>query len=360
LKRVIYLTILILSVSLFRLNASELEFIKTIGDERDDYTFFIITGADFAKNKDIFVLDGQGLFISKFNWEGKFLKKTGQKGQGPNDFYFPRTLHIFQEKVYILDSGNHRIAESDLELTKFNYYKFPEDRRFDSSFFTLPNGRFIGPFHYSRPNRNRIGVLDKKGNLLYHFFNELPSELGVNMEKIANSKNREMQIQHLIVSKESEPYIAVDHARETMLLTFKKPGNPVDFYVYSIKGELQKKFSYPLPAKYKFFDYYIKTQSIADLRNPNHYPKESHYPFLMGLQIYKGHYIALLWFRDYKKKELVNETYSMLIFNPNGTLKDELKFEDPLKILSISEEGIVLAGKSDEEITKLYIYQLKL
>ncbi len=52
--------------------------------------------------------------------------------------------------------------------------------------------------------------------------------------------------------------------------------------------------------------------------------------------------------------------YSVICFNPDGSLKDEIKFEEPFKLFSISNEGIVLASKSDEEITKLYIFQLKL
>jgi hypothetical protein len=96
--------LILVSAGAVYLNSTELELVKTIGDEREEYTFFIISSAAFSKNKDIFVLDGQGVFIAKYNWQGNFLKKVGRSGQGPKEFYFARSLTVYGKRLYILDS----------------------------------------------------------------------------------------------------------------------------------------------------------------------------------------------------------------------------------------------------------------
>lgn len=358
-KYVLFLLIILLSHKY--LISAQLNQVNSIGDDRENYTFFIPVGAVLSDNKDIFVLDGQGLFVSKFGWDGKFLKKTGQRGQGPKDFYFPRCLDIYNNKLYVLDAGNSRICQSDLELEHFNYYKFSEQARFFSLSFTLPNSTFVGPFKQVTEGRGRIGIIDKEGNVIRHFFNEYPIDLDINKKKLTLSGRTEFEMRRVLISEATKPVIAVNRQRQLMMVSYSYPGNPIMFYIYNTRGKLLKKFSHAIDSKYQFFDLLIKTKTLSNIRNPANYPKKYYRPYIFGLHFYRGHYLAQLWLEDYKrKKELVKRTMLLLIFNPEGTLKDEIPLEDGLRFFSISKDGYVLASKLDEEITKLYIYKLKI
>lgn len=362
-KKIIILTAVIVILKVFCSTAVQLNRVKVIGDDRDDYTFFVLVGAVLSENKDIFVLDGQGLFISKFDWSGKFLKKTGQRGQGPKDFLFPRCLSIYKNRLYLLDAGNNRIAEADLELETFSYIILSKNARFFSRAYILPDGTFVGPFNSIKESRNRIGIIDKDGNVLHHFFNEYPANLGIDVKKIAQSKdkNATSMVRHAMISKETAPIIGVDDKRQEVLVSHMHPENPFKMYVYSNKGKLLKTLIRPLDRKYQFFDLYIKVKSYEKIVDPNSYPKKYFRPFLFGLHIHRGHYLAELWLEEYKrKKELVSRTQLLLIFNPDGTFKEEVVLEKDLRLFSISNDGFVLASKLDEETTKLYVYRLKL
>ncbi|MCP4221660.1 MAG: hypothetical protein GY765_43950, partial [bacterium] len=134
------LLVLLFSLGLLYANPAKLELMKTIGDERDDYTFFSITGAVVSPEKEIYVLDITGGFVAKYDWEGKFLGRTGRKGKGPGDLYYPRAINYFNGKIYLLDRGNRRIAEITPNFDEFDYFKLPTDGSFDSNMVPLGNG----------------------------------------------------------------------------------------------------------------------------------------------------------------------------------------------------------------------------
>jgi len=351
--------VVILFVSL-NLSAAELKLIKTIGDERDDYTFFILTGAVMSKDKEIYVLDGQGVYIARYNWSGEFLSRIGQSGQGPSDLYSPWCLNICNDKVYVLDYGNKRIAEADLQLKEFDYYKMNPKSYFSSSCYALPDGTFLGNFNLVEENRGRLGIVDKDGNVLSHFFNEYPIAIDVDMKKLSIDESFQMKTRRFVISKETESKIGLDEEKKKVLVSFSKPANPIRFFVYSLKGELLKTFSYPLDKKYQFFDFYVNFKSFADIRDKSRYPSRSYVPMIPSLFIHKDHYIASLRLQDFEKKKIVSETSYLLIFDKEGKLKDRIALDNDLGIFSISKDGYVFGSKGDEEVAKLYIYQLTL
>ena len=67
----------------------DLKLVRTIGDEREDYTFFSISSVVASEDKDIYVIDSQGNFLAKYTWDGLFKKRIGRKGRGPGDFDLP-------------------------------------------------------------------------------------------------------------------------------------------------------------------------------------------------------------------------------------------------------------------------------
>ncbi len=68
LGRIVLFILFLISPPFLNAMPAGLEEIKTIGDERDDYTFLALTGAVLSKNKDIYVLDGRGFFIAQYDF----------------------------------------------------------------------------------------------------------------------------------------------------------------------------------------------------------------------------------------------------------------------------------------------------
>ena len=73
-----------------------------------------------APNGDIFVSEGHNAMvgrISKFTKDGKFIKSIGTYGTpaAPGKFSAPHALTIFQNRLYVGDRGNNRVAVLDLE-----------------------------------------------------------------------------------------------------------------------------------------------------------------------------------------------------------------------------------------------------
>jgi len=64
-------------------------------------------------NEKIFVAYGWQNEIQIFNSEGEYLYKFGQKGSKSGEFIDPFNINVWEEKLYVLDSGNNRIQIFD-------------------------------------------------------------------------------------------------------------------------------------------------------------------------------------------------------------------------------------------------------
>lgn len=62
-------------------------------------------------NQNIYVLDQMDKSVSKFNKEGKFLKKYGRFGRGPGEFLFSQGFDVFGDgKIVVADPNNNKIT----------------------------------------------------------------------------------------------------------------------------------------------------------------------------------------------------------------------------------------------------------
>lgn len=86
----------------------------------DDTTFYSPTRVKSDSEGNIYVLDMQGCYVKKFDENGKFLRKYGSKGQGPNEFTGPFRFDISPKgQIVILDPNlNKCVVFSE----KRNYY----------------------------------------------------------------------------------------------------------------------------------------------------------------------------------------------------------------------------------------------
>lgn len=135
-KRFLVLSILIGFFSFVFPNNIKLELVKTIGDDRDDYTFYKIRDAVIYWDS-VYITDQKGYFIAKYTLDGKFVKRVGQKGQGPGDFGGPSKIFIKDQYVYIHDNHNQRIVKMDQDLEIYEYIKLQNN--FFNDLFVIGN-----------------------------------------------------------------------------------------------------------------------------------------------------------------------------------------------------------------------------
>jgi hypothetical protein len=338
---------------------NSLELVRVIGDDqKDDYIIFGLADAILTDKKDIFILNAKSNYISQYNWQGEFKRRIGRKGKGPQDFYFPQSLAYFKNKIYVLDRGNHRIAEILLDADTFNYYKQNENARFSRRFSVLSDKMFIGVFSNIREDRGRIGVVDNEGNIVRAFFKKYPVEITLPSQKNTEKRSMEKIARMVISSSLFTPVYHFEPEKDELIVSFAFPGNPIDFFVYNSGGKQLKKFSHTLEDKKYKFPVFSLEYPIDKLRDPNKWP-ERYVPELDSVFIYKDYYIAFLNLCHYVKKDLVDERRMFLVFDRKGNLVKKIEIEANLRIFRLSE-GYFLSTIQDAEVEQLYIYSLNL
>jgi len=351
-KIIIKMAFLFLCTSVF-LNSAQISLVKTIGDQRENYTFFDISSAAISQEKDIFVFDSKGVFLAKFNWNGNYIGRIGRAGQGPSEFHSARSVVLYKNRLYVLDRGNHRIIDMNLDLKDLKYLKTAYDARLDGKLVVLKENRFLGEFLFTRENGDKIGIFDSQGILIKSFFNNSPVKLPV-----IDKQDQMRMARQFMMSKETAPVIGSDINGEMVLISFEKPDNPIQFYIYNTKGQLLKEFSYPIEdEKYKFSRFFIDATSEA-IMDPKRYPEKTFSPYIYSQFIHDDCFVVFLWLQEFSKKELINNTSYCLVFDKNGKIVDKLEVDSQMKFFCISKDGYLLGSKPDEETTRLYVYKL--
>ena len=92
-----------------------LEEVLSIGGTRDA-ALFQWTGVATDAAGNIYVLDALDFSLKKFGPDGRFLKKTGRKGQGPGEFMAPRLLACSGSRIFATDQNVFGIYEFDATL----------------------------------------------------------------------------------------------------------------------------------------------------------------------------------------------------------------------------------------------------
>lgn len=316
----------------------KIDFVKAIGDDRQDYTFFKINSIIMAENnKDIYIADLAGHFIARYNWDGKFIKRIGQQGGGPGDFGIINSLDIYKNKLYVLDYENVRIVEMDPDLNNLNYIKLQS--KFFRYCFPIDDTRFIGDHFSISKDKGRISIVNRDGDLTFHFFDKLPLTLNLNDRKI------------VFLSGLITLTMNLSPERDKVLVSFYRPNNPIDFYVYNLKGELIKQFNYKADEKFRF------PSHLMNSREP--VPEKYFSLNVNSVFFYKDNYIAFYSEVSHlSEKEEKSEDFC-LIFNSSGEAIQKIKLDKNIFVFNLSSEGYLLGSELDADISKVFIYQLK-
>lgn len=319
----------------------KLELVKSIGDEREDYTFFQVSSIVMSENKDIYVADKKGHFIAKYKWDGTFVKRVGNAGAGPGDFGDLRNLDIYKDRLYAYDFGNTRIAELGMDLDILDYIKL--NTRFFRFAFPLDENHFMGDRFLLLKDMGRIRILNRKGVSTAHFFDKTP------IGRDFNWKDRKKL---LGLTARGTLMMNISPDRETVLVSFTFCNNPLDFYVYTTGGEQLKHFTYKADDKFGFPPHFLDYQKR---------PPERYY-FLLVYSVFFHGDGYLVFYEEYSQlgKEKSIQDYFCLIFNRSGELLQRIKLDRTVRFSYLSPEGYLAgADPGEDDGERIVIYRLR-
>ncbi len=356
-KSIVFLLILLVAVSTFAVEI-ELKKIRSIGNyDEENYTFFNIKDAKMSENKDIFVMDNKGYFIAKYNWQGKFLKRTGRRGRGPSDYLLMHQLHIFNNRLYVIDPFNLRIAITGTDLDKFEYIKIDHlkyqgkiETGWPSFFWILGNNRFLGLFIIYKEERNRFCIFDGNQTIEKTFFNELPTEKS-NLHT------------DLMIHSQTKPLVGLDSKSGLMLISFAFPDNKIRFFLYNTKGERLKSFFFE---QEKSFIFPAKLYNRLG-KDQNEKGEKIDFSGIDSIHSFGGYFLVYLV--EYKDAEKFGPSLddknrqAILFFDKTGNFVHKQYMEESLHFYQITPDGIALVkdhADTEEDIERLHIFKIAL
>lgn len=356
-RLVIILIFFLFSLSVYSFEAS-FQFIRSIGDdESDEYTIFQLSGAVISDSKDIFIIDHKGYSVSKYNWNGIFQKRVGQRGAGPKDFKSLNSIRFLDNRLHVLDKQNMRVASFGSDLENFDY--------FDLRYLNYENK----PFHFI--------VMDCKvleqGRFLF-------SAAGKNMEgnKLVITKRKEVEKifhqycpfdkslieKNVMLSILIDPVIGIDQRDKRLIVTGKFPPNEIVFFIYDFNGNLIKKVSIMQDKNF------VLPLPLFDMNRRNEIKNKEPFDFTAIESIHAVHDYFIVFGLDFKgvteigskASNKVKTRYYYILLDKDGSFLHKAFMEKPLHIFQISPEGYVLAKSADDEdeVEKLLIYKLEL
>lgn len=329
------------------------KFVKIIEDQ-SGHIFSGISDAILTSCKDIIILDGLGNTVSKYDWNGNFINRIGQKGQGPGDFYWPTSVNIFDEKIYILDRLNNRFVEADMELKNLKYFRVIKNRSSKHLAVINSNKFIIDHISLKKPDNNKICIIDKKGDTIRTFFNHTPIDMN-SIKKDGKTLSRLAFI--------SKVTFALNNKSDKLLIAFHTSDNPIVLYLYGLNGELIRKFSYQMDKKYRFVHelYSAEKVSLSVFKGRHFIDVESvfyynnHWYIFVSANYYKNVDFELN-IRNHLKYFENNSFY--LKFDENCKLAGKFDINPYFKCFYISKDGYVLGKHPHSESEELVIYKI--
>ena len=83
------------------------------GDE--NYMFSQLNSIQVSDEEEVIVYDGQEVSIKVYDKKGKFIRKFGQKGQGPGELQRVSYINLIGENINVMDLGNNRFSYYSIE-----------------------------------------------------------------------------------------------------------------------------------------------------------------------------------------------------------------------------------------------------
>jgi hypothetical protein len=325
---------------------------RSIGDERENYFFIRIGGIAFSDKKDIFVLDRTTFSIVKYDWNGVFISRTGQRGRGPGDFLTPSGIQCVNNKLYIYDWLNRRIAVTDLQMKDFDYIKINDLKDHDQRKYSMRiapivfgENQFLGINQQYSQEKGRLFVFDKSQRVNKYFFCELPTDLEEEMWRIKGGEEKRFLFNFF-----TYPHVAVSSQKKQMLLSFEYPDEDMHFYLYTLSGELIRKTSHRLDEKFRF-----PMQQLDGLSNT---PRHS--TWVLDILSCNNYYLVFMLQTTNRKRPDKKKEFSYLIIDEQGEVKHRV--ESKIRFIMATPDGYLggITFDYEKDLLKVVIYKLNL
>lgn len=326
------------------------QFVRAVGDERENYFFTRSGGIAISDKKDIFFIDKDTFSLRKFDWNGAFIARTGKKGRGPGDFIKPSGPKYFNNKIYIFDWLNRRIAITGVNLEKFDYIMVRNLKDRDGRMYAMRNdpivlddNRFLGVNQIYSREKGRLFTFDRNQRVTSNFFCQLPTDLEDELWRLEADRDKQFLFNYA-----TYPVVGVNHEKKQILITFEKPDITMHFYLYSLSGELIRTFDYRLDEKFRF-----PMEQLDGLKNT-----PPHSAWVLDILACGDYYLLFMQQitnRNSPDKKIKN---SYLFINQQGEVVH--RQEEKVRYLAATADGYLAGIKWDKENDLLKIIISKL
>ncbi len=330
-----------------KINLKEL---KTIGSDSPHYEFFLISGVDTDDKGNIYIADGRGCFIRKYSKDGKFIAKTGKRGQGPGDFGDLIDIVVGKDKIFVKDNMNKRIAIYPLDLRGTPQYIKTSKIGYFTSFFYMNGLLYLTKQLSLDPEKadfekRIVGVkINSSGiKIIYSFFDKFP-------DFYKKGKKGKMEMALFMTNMFLKS--AGDEKRNEVVSTFVFPEKALSLYYYSGDGKFLRKHSIEILKGYKMPRFYLKF--------PFKYPPKHRIVTVGFLDYFRSRYIVVHYSISFykRKKKIKSESFLMFVDANTGKIVAKLRVEEGIRIFKI--KGDYLYAKNfDDDIEKLHVYKIE-
>ncbi len=311
----------------------------TIGSDDPDHPLFSISGAVFDKKMDLYVADGKGGCIRKYDAAGRLTAETGRSGQGPGEFSEMLSGICWDGEVHVLDAGNGRISVfgPDLKMKR----QVPVGRpaaglaRLGDRYYTTASGG-DDPFR-------KMFIVDEKGDFGAPFFDRRPAHLD---RKPADKMGAAFQkIYSALV------FTADREARE-LVVSFQWPGKKMVFFVYSPEGKFLRSFELEHQFPYEFPEYRLSW--------PVKYPVESRLVSVMSIHsMSRNRVLVEYWVQTLAGNKVGSTNESLLVVD---TVAGKIVRREPVEgMIRVTDfrNGRVCAWTEETDSISVASYELR-
>lgn len=341
---------IVLLISCFQLFSSEsgqtysIDPIRTIGDDiRDDYFFVRITSGIISSNRDIFVGDTGGKFIAKYSWDGKFIKRIGQAGQGPGDFLTIFNFNFVKSNLTTYDVFNRRIVVLNRDLDILDYIKIPSPV-LSGNIIPIRGNRFLCSFHGLRATngRGRIGFIDAEGKLGHCFFRR---------DQFGNTSMTRDDLKWALNVMVNKLLTGYDEQSDTILAGYEYPAIPANFFLLNSKGKIKKIFCLK------------KDQNLIFPEYRRHFPIKApstpiKYLIVRSILNHKNNFLVLTSIRETFKDVSRDISSTCHVISSEGLEKARIEMETGSRFFNITDDGYIIGKNEQDEIPKVHIWRL--
>ncbi len=325
-----------------------LETERIIGnDNDDDYTFLKVADIKFSSDGGLLVADRSRMAVSKYNSRGKFIRRVGRPGKGPQEYVSITSICVGNNSVYVNDAMQNQLHSYNGNLDYKGFLKV--DGEPESILSVFEDDSFMGISNFGNNKKIRRFIkLDRKGKLRYSFFNKC----WWGDFRMDNKKDQFVKAMGLA-------YVKGSCKGNRVFFGFADSDNPTEMFVYSTTGKPM------LTMRYKFKnDMYKLDHSRLTFQGMKKFAeklkkREAIYEvkFSAGF-MYKDLYIAFIRYEEVYVGGNQTRYNMFLIFDKNGKLIHEEDLCNGLVFYDMNEEGYLVAADPDADVVTVQVHKL--